>query len=352
MNSMAIQEALGKIPDIAGLNITMEPAISGELAGSDQLVVAYKGDIFRFNIHRRSDLNTTAVAILASRLSLDEKRSNYLLHAPYVNITCGERLRQNGINFIDDAGHVFLKTPGLYLFVVGREAKLARKIMAIPGKSEARSFKMATLKMVYAFLSDPALDSARDKALINRNYRDIGEGTGISLGSVSNAMEDLLAAGYVVEQAASCRLLVNRRKLFERWVQDYGTRLRPKLVELHFRAPSPRWWQNAYPNRWGGVWGGEVAAARMTEFLTPETATIYAEHVPDSFVLENDLRKDPAGNVEILRPFWRLRPFDGEGDCAHPLIVYADLAATDIDRNLQTAQRIYEQHIRQIVESA
>lgn len=352
MDSKTLQEVLQKLPDIPGLKIDARRATPGGKMGNARLSVAYKGVRRLFNVQTRSDLNTTAVAVLASRLPSGEERSRVLIYTPYVNTTCGERLRHLGINFIDNAGHAFLQTTNLYLFVVGREPKPPRKNAAVPGVPAARAFKTATLKMVYAFLADPALDSTPDAALINRNYRDISEGTGIALGSVSNVMEDLLAAGYVVEQSPGRRLLVNRRKLFERWVQDYGTRLRSKLATSHFRAPNPRWWQSADPSPWGGVWGGEVAAARMTGFLTPETATIYADQVPDSFILENDLRKDPAGSVEILRPFWQLERRGRETGCAHPLIVYADLAATDIDRNLQAAQRIYERHIRKTVESA
>lgn len=351
MTHIDLKQALGKIPQIDGLNLFVENP--GRLAKyvDLQLVLTYKATKLRYNVNCRRDLNTTAVAILTSRLASPQERSKYLLYAPFVNTTCAERLRQHGISFIDDCGHVFLRTPNLYLFVVGRVQKTAKRERAVPGVTSPRAFKTATLKMVYAFLADPALDESPGEALLNRNYREIVERTGMALGSVSNAMEDLMAAQYVIEQSPGRRMLVNRRKLFERWVQDYGTRLRPKLVTAHFRAPNPRWWKDAAPQTWGGCWGGEVAGAKLTSFLTPETATIYGEEVPDSFVLKHDLRRDPAGGVELLRPFWRTEHQAVTSECVHPIVVYADLATSDIDRNIQTAQRIYERYIRSIVES-
>jgi hypothetical protein len=346
-----LEQALGKIPQIPGLHLSIADTGMQDDSTPVQLVLTYKGSELRYNINRRSDLNTTAVGVLATRLVSPEERAKHLLYVPIVNTTCGERLRQHGINFIDDFGHVFLQAPDLYLFAVGRVQRASRTGRAIPGRPEARAFKTATLKLIYAFLADPALDKTPGESLLNRNYREIVEGTGLALGSVSNAMDDLMANEFVIEQSPGKRMLVNRRKLFERWVQDYGTRLRPKLVTAHFRAPNPRWWQTAELQGWGGFWGGEVAGARLTDFLTPETSTIYAEQIPDAFILEYDLRKDPAGGVELLRPFWRTRRQSAASDCVHPIVVYADLAATDIDRNLQTAQRIYERHIRTIVES-
>jgi len=39
-------------------------------------------------------------------------------------------------------------------------------------------------------------------------------------------------------------------------------------------------------------------------------------------------------------------------DCVHPLLVYADLLATGDGRNAEAALRIYENHLRQTIESA
>ncbi len=206
---------------------------------------------------------------------------------------------------------------------------------------------------MYAFLADPDLDAGEQvSSLINVPYREMKNHTGLSLGSISNAVEDLVREEYLIEIEDGKRILVNRKKLFERWVQDYGTRLRPKLVAEHYRPPRQDWWKDADVSVWGGLWGSEIAGAKLTRFLKPETATIYTYTLPHDFIVQHDLRKDPAGPVEVLKPFWNTVQQLGGGDCAHPLVVYADLAASSIDRNLETAERIYDEYLRDTIESA
>jgi len=116
----------------------------------------------------------------------------------------------------------------------------------------ARPFKQATLKLLFAFLADPALELDEPKKfLFNLTYREMKERTGLSLGSISNVVEDLIAEEFLVEAGSSSRMLENRQKLFERWVQDYGTRLRPKLVTGHYRPAQQNWWKDAVVSAWG-----------------------------------------------------------------------------------------------------
>ena len=107
---------------------------------------------------------------------------------------------------------------------------------------------------------------------------------------------------------------------------------------------------NADIHEANGLWGGEVAGAKLTAYLSPETATIYSDDFPGEFVLTYALYKDPAGKVEVLKPFWGPIPWATHEDCVHPLLVYADLIASEIDRNVETAQRVYDRYLRQIIE--
>jgi len=66
-------------------------------------------------------------------------------------------------------------------------------------------------------------------------------------------------------------------------------------------------------------------------------------------LLGNRLRKDPAGKVEILEKFWDSDYKNTSNDLVHPLLVYADLIASGDPRNAEAAEKIYEQHILQLV---
>ena len=344
MNPEILKDAVNKIPDIKGLRLALKQARDGREWG---LLVEFKGESRTYRVQRRYDLTPTSVTVLASPTG----KADCLVSAPYISNACGEMLLQHDIPFLDDQGHIYLRTDNLCIFILGRTKRASVTYFGTTeAPSRMRAFTNATLKMIYGFLTDPSLDTDLDASLLNQAYREVARVAGVSLGSVKNVMDDLIASHFVEEELPERRRLVNRRKLFERWVPDYATRLRPKLVMARFRPPHVRWWENADLGDWG-LWGGEVAGAKLTEFLVPETSTIYAASVPDSFIVQHDLRKDPAGTVEILKPMNRLSPEMNWNGCVHPLLAYADLAATDIDRNLQTAQRMYDRYLRQLIES-
>lgn len=71
-------------------------------------------------------------------------------------------------------------------------------------------------------------------------------------------------------------------------------------------------------------WGGEAAAAKMTGYLRPETATIYARQPAGRVQAKLRLRKDPHGNIELLEAFWPDMAPGDRGDCAPPIVVAAD----------------------------
>jgi hypothetical protein len=67
--------------------------------------------------------------------------------------------------------------------------------------------------------------------------------------------------------------------------------------------------------------------------------------------VQHRLRRDPIGDVEFLRRFWKFDQWDEKKlQTAPPLLVYADLVSTADDRNLETAEIIYEQYIARLVE--
>jgi len=63
------------------------------------------------------------------------------------------------------------------------------------------------------------------------------------------------------------------------------------------------------------------------------------------------LQRDPNGDIELLSRFWKFDQWEKKAlHTAPPLLVYADLVSTAADRNLETAEIIYEQHIARLVE--
>ena len=110
------------------------------------------------------------------------------------------------------------------------------------------------------------------------------------------------------------------------------------------------WWQQKALDPAQAQWGGEAAAAKLTQYLKPQIVTLYADpHQLNQILLENRLRKDPTGDVEILERFWKPVEPRQYRDLVHPILIYADLIATGNQRNMETAKIIYEQHIVQLI---
>lgn len=336
-----VDAAVASVSGPDGLQLEVVPL--RDQAGKARLRVRYAGAFADYAVEARSHLATSAIPRLAQR---PPKRREIVLVTEQVSDGQAESLRRNGIQFLDTAGNAFLQLANLYLFIKGNRTGLR-----FPRPETPRLFKPAGLKIVFLCLADPAIDGPGDTSVLNRPLEELARMAGVSLGSASNTRRALEDAGFAEKMSTGVRRIVRRPDLLEKWVAAYSERLRPKLVSARYRAPTPNWWQQAELDPTVGLWGGEVAAAKMTGHLRPEAVTIYRLSTLNRFLAAHALRLDPAGDVEILDAFWhdqRLR-FDG---CVPPVLAYAELLASDIDRNIEAAKELYAQHIRETIETA
>jgi hypothetical protein len=263
-----------------------------------------------------------------------------LLAVPHVDAQTAERARELGVGFVDQAGNAHLRGPGLFVFVTGRRApRRARRRARTP-----RAFTPGGLRVVFGVLVRPAL--------LGEPFRDIAAATGVALGTVAGVIEDLAERGYVIEEGNGERRLLARQRLAEEWALLYPVRLRPKLVTGRYRAPGPTWWEKAQLPVGRAVWGGEVAADRLTGQLKPAQHTLYVWGEPGEIIVAHRLRPDDRGDVEILEAFWEpghAGEVAPKGDVAPPLLVYADLMATGDPRNVEVARIVRKEHLGDVL---
>lgn len=250
-----------------------------------------------------------------------------------------DKLRQDGIQFLDTAGNGYINQPPIYLFVKGNKAQNVTGTPVTP-----RAFKQTGLRVLFALLCNPGLE--------NEPYRTIADKTKVALGMVNWVVKDLRDLGFLLEMGTgrARRLQLTHKKFFlDRWVTAYAEQLRPKLVLGRYKG-TEGWWQKTTLETGKALWGGEVAAAKLTNYLNPQTVTIYVDSDDQATViLPNRLRKDPQGDVELVARFWQPETIAPNGDMVHPLLVYADLMATGNQRNIETARMIYDQQLAQLV---
>jgi hypothetical protein len=256
-----------------------------------------------------------------------------LLVAHYINPLMAERLKGMDIWFIDTAGNTYINALPVYVYIKGNKPSETQK-----AQPTNRAFTPIGLKIVYALLCQPKL--------VNAPYREMAQTTTAALGTVALVFRDLTKLGFIVDMGSRGRRLKNRKTLLERWLIAYPEQLRPKLEIGRYRATDPNWWQTVDLQNTQAYWGAEVAADKLTHYLKPQMITLYVmDERATQFTMTHRLRKDPDGDIEILKTFWDVQSEFNQADIVNPILVYADLIASGDSRNIETAQILYEREL-------
>jgi len=333
-------QAVHSLANSAGLQAAIEAMESRQRVGADAIVnVRDENKRWRFYVEVKPHLTShTLGSAIAAVSQIKKEHQSVALVSAYVNPSQADKLRQLGIEFFDAAGNASFQQKGLHVFITGRKPQTIKSL----GRP-ARAFNTTGSRLVFALLCQPGLE--------NKSYREMAKEAGISLGAVNWIINDLKSLGHLVDFGARGRRLVNRKELLKRWTSAYPEQLRPKLILARFKTEHAHdWWQKAQlPS--DAFWGSEVAAKLLTKYLRPETVTIYSESNLPQLQARHKLQRDPNGDIELLRRFWKFEQWEKKDlQTAPPLLVYADLVSTADDRNLETAEIIYEQYIARLVE--
>ncbi len=274
---------------------------------------------------------TRAILGVAAQ-KLNQFKQKGILVAKYVNPKMADELKKMGVPFIDTVGNAYINEPPLFIYIKGN-----RPINKDTLEQPTRTFRPTGLQLIFAILCNPGLE--------NRPFREIAKKADVALGTVVWVMHDLRRMGYLIDVELRNRRLVRKDNLLERWIVTYPEQLRPKKMIGRFKADNPYWWENVDLKGINALWGGEVAAKLMTEYLKPQVITIYAKQPIFRFLLKNKLKRDVNGNTEILKIFWNFKQDGVHNDLVPPLLVYADLMASGDTRNIDNARMIYEKEL-------
>ena len=259
-----------------------------------------------------------------------------LLVTRYLTPELARQCKNLGLQFMDTAGNGYINQPGMFIQITGQRPEVD------PWK-EAATFKGFTptgLKILYAFTCKPEL--------LNAPFREIAKAANVGLGTVADIIADLRKQGFAVMDENVKRRLFNTQQLRQTWIETYPIRLRGNLQGKRFTAPDPEWWKDARPREQGAYWGSEVAAAKLTGYLNPQTCPLSTHEDPKALILRYRLRPDPTGAVEVLKAFWDPALPQGPApheDVVHPMLVEADLKAIDDPRTNETARLIHDKFL-------
>jgi len=318
---------------IEALKAETTPLVA-ELRQDYLLTIIVQGREFHYYAEIKTAVTKTNRLLLL--MGRERLQHPLLVVAKYINPQMAEQLREDGLEFIDTVGNAFLNQTPLYLFIKGNKPPEPAR-----GGQTRRAFQAAGLRMIFALLCNPGLE--------NRTFREIAATAGIALGTIGRIIGELKELDYLLDMGKEGYRLIKKDVLLQRWVVAYPEQLRPRQTLGRYRGEQG-WWQRKNMDPIKAQWGGEVAAARMTDYLHPQVVTIYTTALTlNPLLIENRLRKDAAGDVEILERFWKPDEQRPDRELVHPILVYADLLATGDQRNIETARMIYEQHILRLV---
>lgn len=291
-------------------------------------VIYIQGVAFSYLIEQ--DVTSTNYGRIKRRLEQIEAGGNMhiLLIGGYISSSLYSDLKQGRINFMDSVGNCFIShinKGGMILHISNSGIKSSYKTsVAYP------LFREAGLKVIFYLL--------QSLERFSEPFRTIRDGSGVSIGTVKNVMDELASRGYILITQEK-RVLVKGKQLLDDWAENYALVLKPKLLlqRFSFRSVEKReeWQSIRLPsNMW---WGGECAAAKRQGYLIPENFMIYGETLPAQLMSTGAVLMGD-GEIALYKKFWV-----EEGVPA--VLVYADLMTSGRSRNIEAANKLLDNEL-------
>jgi hypothetical protein len=255
----------------------------------------------------------------------------FLLVVDHIFPKIKEELRRREIAYLEANGNIYLKKPGIYLWIDNQKPFQQEK------EQVNRAFTKTGLKAIFHFLLNDEI--------VNHPYRAIAQMAEIGLGNVNNVMNGLKQAGFLLKMNKNEYRLVNKKELLEKWMVAYAERLQPTLHLGNFRflkEEDQKNWKQIPIATGKTYWGGEPAADLMTNYLRPEILTLYTTENKNELIKHYRLIPDEKGKVKVYKKFWNYD--EVKLNTVDPLLVYVDLMNTGDGRCMETAKKLFDEY--------
>ena len=276
---------------------------------------------------------------------MDRLGQPVMLITDYLAPDLADELKERGIPFLDAAGNAYIKQANLLIWIKGQ--KPAVKATVTPA---GRAFQPTGLQVIFTLLSNPQA--------INLPYRELAKMAGVAHGTVGWVIPDLQQLGFVgdLQGKRGTRRLFQHERLLNQWADAYARVLRPRTLIGRYYVADFEGWKTWPIAEYGALWGGEPAAAMLTDYLRPGELTLYAEKMPSLLAARQKFMKEAEPGhkavVEVRKRFWNFPDDPKHSNIVPPLLVYADLLATGDARCIETAKMIYDAYVTRLFAEA
>jgi hypothetical protein len=254
-----------------------------------------------------------------------------LLVTHHATETLVDALVRDGVEFVDTAGNMYLKSPAYHAFVRGKSPESSKP---------TDPFTVTGLKVLYALLAFPELRGG--------TYRELATASGVGLGSVSRTVHSLLEQGHLIKGRSGILHIAEFRRVLERWELGYLETLRPRLEPSGWRLTSTERARVLRSLPEGVLVGGEEAAGLLTDYLKPQTITLHADKrwQKDMQIRLRLLPERERPDIHLLTTLTSSYRYVPKKNVAvpivHPILVRAELLFVGGDRLREVAARLLE----------
>jgi len=292
----------------------------------------------------KKSLRPSMIPHLKQRINTWKKKNlceKVAIFSDYIPVPLAQLMREEKIWFVDTAGNAYLELPDkLLIYVTGNRL---HRVATLKGQY----FTEVGAKFLFYLLTHgPDIEAT---------YRDLSAATSVSLDKISKLLNELKDDATIVRQRQGCYQVRNPRRLLDMWVEAFVAKLHPKVILGHYRSPygedaaallEAGLQDNALENV---VVGGEYAADLLTGYLRATSVTLYIP-LGETDTIQRKLRLAPSkdGPIEVCAAFApQIGNLSKEQGflLANPILVYAELLATDDPRCGETALLIKEKHL-------
>lgn len=275
------------------------------------------------------EMTASSLASVANALYLN---SAALILGPRITERSAEILRGSGINYLDAHGNAYIAFGNVLIDVRGRRARAPYGLLSPKTGSRGGVNLMSPKRaqVVFALLSW--------EHLLTTSVRSIARAAQVSLGQVQETLDLLTAQGFLTNDRRMAPRM--REQLLGQWVQAYPSGLGAKQIRFELSG-DPRLPLHSTEEI---AISGEAA---VDELINHETLTLYCTADPRELIRERRWhRAEQRPNIFVKQKFWEspTRQNDFGVTTAPPLLVYADLLASQDGRQREVAVEFRKQH--------
>ncbi len=266
---------------------------------------------------------------------------HFILFAEYINPSIAKDLKKKKLNFIDCQGNAFIAiNQQLYIDIQGN------KYQASAEMETTTIFQPKGMQLLTLLLSK--------EDILTYSFRELAKISSNSLGKIATLIKELKSKGYILDSAEKKFSFSDKKVIFDRWLENYSERLRPNLLLGTYRIST----KTDYPAIAKALeskkyaFGGSAAAEIVTKYMKADRIDLF---IPASATMNviDKLKLAPAKdyNVRLFNLFSEeLIDLSPRFPVVLPILIYAELLYQNNDRARETAEMIYEDQIKKLLQ--